>query len=232
MHDEHETMSRRAHAEKQKRRAHRRGLPFFLALGILTVVAWILPLRPTVSEKEKRTLETFPEFSLSAVTDGSYFSDISLWFSDTFPGRDGWIMAAQRLEALYGDSSVTVYGNASAGDKIPVPPTPAPKASADPAKPASEPAPTPEPTATPEPEWGGENPDDELVTLGAVIQIGDSAYTYTSFSQYYSEVYAANVTRAADLLEGKCRVFDVFVLHGTTLMLPRDYRESIGVACE
>ena len=40
MHDEHETMSRRAHTEKQKRRAHRRGLPFFLALGILTVVAW------------------------------------------------------------------------------------------------------------------------------------------------------------------------------------------------
>lgn len=40
------------------------------------------------------------------------------------------------------------------------------------------------------------------------------------------------MTRAADLLEGKCRVFDVFVLHGTTLMLPREYRESIGVACE
>ena len=48
MHDEHETMSRRAHTEKQKRRAHWRGLPFFLALGILTVVAWTLPLRPPV----------------------------------------------------------------------------------------------------------------------------------------------------------------------------------------
>ena len=46
MHDEHETMSRRArraHAEKQKRRARLPGLPFFLALGILTVIAWILP---------------------------------------------------------------------------------------------------------------------------------------------------------------------------------------------
>ena len=137
MHDEHEIMSRRArraHAEKQKRRARLPGLPFFLALGVLTVIAWILPLRPTVSAKEKRTLEAFPEFSLSAVTDGSYFSDISLWFSDTFPGRDGWIMAAQRLEALYGDSSVTVYGNASAGDKIPVPSTPTPETSADPGK--------------------------------------------------------------------------------------------------
>ena len=154
MNDEHKIMSRRArraHAEKQKRRARLPGLPFFLTLGILPVIAWILPLRPTVSAKEKRTLEAFPEFSLSAVTNGSYFSDISLWFSDTFPGRDGWIMAAQRLEALYGDSSVTVYGNASAGDKIPVPSTPAPETSADPAKPASEPTPTPEPTLTPEP---------------------------------------------------------------------------------
>lgn len=69
MHDEHEIMSRRArraHAEKQKRRARLPGLPFFLALGVLTVIAWILPLRPTVSAKEKRTLEAFPEFSLSA----------------------------------------------------------------------------------------------------------------------------------------------------------------------
>ena len=74
MHDEHEIMSRRArraHVEKQKRRARLPGLPFFLALGILTVIAWILPLRPTVSAKEKRTLETFPEFSLSAVTNGT-----------------------------------------------------------------------------------------------------------------------------------------------------------------
>lgn len=42
MHDEHETMSRRArraHAEKQKRHARLPGLPFFLALGILTLIA-------------------------------------------------------------------------------------------------------------------------------------------------------------------------------------------------
>ena len=230
---------RLAQAEKRERHARRQGWPFFLVLGILTLVAWMLPLRPTVSTKEKRTLETFPAFSLAAVADGSYFSDISLWFSDTFPGRDGWILAAQRLEALYGDTSIAVYGNASAGAKIPAvtEKTPAPETPAD-ASPAAapeetaEPAPTAEPTPTPEPEWGGENPEDEEVSLTAVIQIGDSAYDYAYFSQYYADVYAANVTHAADLLEGKCRVFDVFRLHGTTIMLPRGYREKIGVACE
>ncbi len=216
-------------------------LPFFIVLGVITVFAWILPLRPTVSQTEKRTLAAFPEFSLSALADGSYFSDISLWFSDTFPARDTWIIAAQRLESLYGSSSVTVYGTVSAGDKIPVvteasaepETTPAPEETASAAA-TEAPAVTaePEPTVEPEDEWNGEEPDDELVTLGAVIQIGDSAYTYTSFSQYNSDRYAANVTRAAELLKDKCRVFDIFVLHGTTLMLPRDYRESIGVACE
>ncbi len=224
-------------AEKPNRRARRQGWPFFLALGILTVIAWLLPLRPTVSAKEKRTLETFPAFSLAAVADGSYFSDISLWFSDTFPGRDSWILAAQRLETLYGDTSITVYGNASAGDKIPVAAekTPAPEAPAAEGDSTNTPeetaaAATPEPTS--EPEWGGENPDDEDVALGAVIQIGDSAYDYAYFNQYYADAYAANVTRAAELLDGKCRVFDIFRLHGTSIMLPRDYREMIGVACE
>lgn len=229
-----------ASAEKPSRRARRQGWPFFLALGILTVIAWILPLRPTVSTREKRTLETFPAFSLAAVADGSYFSDISLWFSDTFPGRDGWILAAQRLEKLYGDTSITVYGNASAGDKIPVAAekTPAPETPAAEGDPTAAPEETAageataEPTPESEPEWGGENPDDEEVALGAVIQIGDSAYDYAYFNQYYADAYAANVTRAAELLAGKCRVFDLFRLHGTSLMLPRDYREMIGVACE
>lgn len=65
MHDEHEIISRRArraHAEKQKCRARLPGLPFFLALGILTVIAWILPLRPTVSAKENARWRRFRSF--------------------------------------------------------------------------------------------------------------------------------------------------------------------------
>ena len=34
------------------------------------------------------------------------------------------------------------------------------------------------------------------------------------------------------MLDGRCRVFNVFVLHSTTLLLPREYRESIRCACE
>lgn len=194
-----------------------------------------------MSEREKRELEKFPSFSLEALLDSSYFSQIGLWFSDTFTGRDAWIAAGQELESLYGWSDVVIYGDLSAGDAIPPldsTATPAPSPETTPVPEAENQEETTAPTATPQPTpepyvWGGENlEDEELVTLGAVIQIGDSAYTFTGFSQYYSDAYAANITKAADLLEGKCRVFNLLVLHGTTLMLPREYREEIGCAPE
>lgn len=244
--------------ENDERRTHRRGkrfrkkrngpaLPFFIALGLLTAVAWCLPLRPAVSVKEKRNLEAFPDFSLRALADGSYFNQIGIWFSDTFPGRDVWIGADQRIKALHGTSDVVIYGDVDAGDEIPPAeeiPTPAPTAdttSAAVEEPRQEEPEQEEPETTPEPEpepeeenvWGGKVIDEEeLVTIGAVIQIGDSVFPFTSFSKTYSEAYAKNINKAAELLEGKARVSSVFVLHSTSLLLPREYRESIKCAPE
>lgn len=224
--------------DNHKKSALRRSLPFLTVLGLVTVVAWILPLRPDISLREKRELEKFPEFSFSALADGSFFAGIDRWFSDTFPGRDMWIDAAQSVEGLYGHSDIVIYGDIPATQAVTTSaPEPTPEADAVTSAPAAEepPAEDTAPSETPEPEyvWGGETiSEDELVSLGAVIQIGDSAYTYTSFSPYFSERYAAVVSRAAELLDGKCRVADVLVLHGTTLLLPRDYRESIGCVCE
>lgn len=42
----------------------------------------------TVSEKENRTLATFPKFSLSAVFSGQFSGDFEEYYSDTFPMRD------------------------------------------------------------------------------------------------------------------------------------------------
>ena len=211
------------------------GVIFLLALALMTVFAWCLPLRPTVSEGEKRELEKFPSFSLSALADGSYFSQIGLWFSDTFPGRDRWIGADQAVKRLYGTRDVVIYGTVDTPEEEPEPtaaPTPAPTAvPVTGGEPEGEPTASPEPEITPEPEdeWGGKVIEEEdLVTVGAVIQIGDSAFSFTTFSRQYSDMYAANINRAAELLRGKARVSSVFILHGTTLMLPRDYRESIG----
>ncbi len=92
---------------------------FGLALAALTVLAMICPLRPTYSEQERRTLTEFPEFSLNAVADGSYFDDISTWFADTFPLRDTFLTLQNSVERLYGIQTHTITGDVTQGDEIP-----------------------------------------------------------------------------------------------------------------
>ncbi len=58
--------------------------------------------RPTESESEKRMLETMPEFSWQALTDGSYFAGISAFISDTFIERDRMVALSRRLDTLKG----------------------------------------------------------------------------------------------------------------------------------
>ena len=45
-------------------------LPFFLVLSVLTVVSFLIPMRPTFSDSEKRELTPFPEFSVEALISG------------------------------------------------------------------------------------------------------------------------------------------------------------------
>ena len=227
---------------------------FFIVLGLITAIAWCLPLRPSVSQKEKRELERFPVFSPVSMVDGSFFEQIGLWFSDTFTGRDLWIDADQTIRRMHGSSDIVIYGETETADEVPVVvPTAVPEVSAPPeeaeetaqstavseemtvpAEPAEKP-PTEETAEEQEDEikWGGKVIEEEdLVTTGAVIQIGDSAFEYTGFSRKYSDMYADNINHAAELLLGKARVFNVFVLHAATILLPRDYRESIGCTPE
>jgi len=87
---------------KNREPSGRYAIPFFVVLAVITVISFIIPLRPTRSNSEKRDLAKFPEFSLAALASGDYFDDISLWFSDTFPGREQWISVASYSESFYG----------------------------------------------------------------------------------------------------------------------------------
>jgi len=60
------------------------------------------PNRPTESVLEQRTLAKVPAFSLGALTDGSWFSGWSSFFSDTFLGRDALVDAAKEMDTLMG----------------------------------------------------------------------------------------------------------------------------------
>ncbi len=240
------TAKSRAQARRMRRRSARRSVPFLVTLVLITVIAWAIPLRPTVSDAEKRELAKFPSFSVSALFDGSYFKDIDSWFSDTFTFRDRWIGAAQDFKDLYGIRTVAIYGDAPAGDVVPAAvPTPAPRATLPPtatATPTVEPpeeTASPEPTAEPEPEpteepaWGGvEIGDDEFVGVGRVLQIGDAAFKITVFVQQEADRFCDLMGQAVEKADGRAEIYCMVIPENTTSMLKAEDRIKYGCVLE
>lgn len=77
-------------------------LGFAGTLAVIALVGFLVFLRPATSETEGRELTRFPNLTWDAFLDGSYFSAITTWYADTFPGRDGLISIQHALEELYG----------------------------------------------------------------------------------------------------------------------------------
>ena len=92
---------------------------FFGVLIATMIVSLIIPLRPTVSEVEKRELEKFPSFSTEDLVSGEYFREIDTWFADTFPFRDMFFEVNAYVRSLYGFKTVEVHGKVESGDDIP-----------------------------------------------------------------------------------------------------------------
>lgn len=127
-------------------------IPFFVVLAVLSIVSFLIPLRPEVSYLEKRELKKFPEFSMESLVSGEYFSDVALWFSDTFPGRESWISLSQELSGYYGYGDFSIQGARPVPETIPPAPTlPEPIVETEPeTTAATEPETTVEPETVPE----------------------------------------------------------------------------------
>ena len=76
---------------------------FCVFLGGLLVWHVLLPDREK-SETENRTLAQAPEFSWTALVDGSYTKKVEDYFADQFPLRDSWTGLKARAEQLIGKS--------------------------------------------------------------------------------------------------------------------------------
>ena len=85
---------------------------YIMLCGLFIGLLWFV--RPSVSEKENRELAKFPTFTMETFLNGEYFSDISLWYSDTYPLRDVFIDMNSSFKTLYGFSSNTkMYGSST-----------------------------------------------------------------------------------------------------------------------
>ena len=93
-------------------------LLFTVVLVGVCVLGFILTLRPTISETEGRELTKFPTFTWESFLSGEYTSQISLWYADTFPGREGFIKAYHGIRSLFGLRGEQ-FQQGDVGDDIP-----------------------------------------------------------------------------------------------------------------
>lgn len=225
-------------------------LTFFAVMLAGTVLAFLLFLRPSYSEEEKRELAAFPPFSASSLADGSYFSGIDRWFSDTFPLREGMVSANARMKSLYGIHRAAIYNDGNDpfdNDEIPEPPAtsaPADGSGTVPAgttvPPTTSPTTATPPTTTPpttvapstdttEPTVP-EDPTAPVQQMGSVLVVGNAAYEYYNFSQASADLYVSAVNRAASRLAGRATVYDILVPLAMDITLPDTVRAQVNSA--
>lgn len=218
-------------SRRKKRRIRNKVLPFFTALALLSAMAWCIPLRPRFSELEKRSLAFFPAFSVNALLSGDWFDGISLWFSDTFPFREGWVKAQSKVENLYGDRRITYSGSLV---PLSAPPAPTEEPVVERAEepledePLVSPLPEePAPTPSPDPEDGVNFDAEQARTIGASLYFGDSAYELYGNSELAAQTYCKTLSQAADKYAGEHRFFSIICPNSGGIVLSYDLYDQL-----
>lgn len=212
-------------------------LPFFLVLAVLTAISLAAPLRPTFSYSEKRELEKFPTFRVDALLSGDYFDGISLWFSDTFPGREVWLDVSQSIASLHGYSEIAIAGPLDEMEAVPPDNPPEPEAPAAVSEMTEAPAHAEEsvPAQTGTADATQATADVDVaeidvneIHLGRAIQIGNAGFNQLSISTVMSDKYAKTISAFADrmALEG-VRVISAPAPTSVGIMVDRAYLEQL-----
>lgn len=214
---------------------------FFVLLCTGAVVSLMLPLRPKVSQNEKRMLEVFPQFTSESLLDGTYFAQVDAWFSDTFPFRDELIACSEKMTAFYGFRSRTVHGKVVAGDVIPEVEMDVDALNQavnlsgnDAAGSVNTHLPGPSEEELDAENIGTSVEDTDGTTkaqsgerLGAVFVVKDSAYNYYAFSQNNSDRYVDVINTLGDSLTGKAALYDLIVPTSMDIALDDATRNSL-----
>lgn len=246
-------------------RSQRQQLKKFRTLGVLIFAAvmaigafigLLFFVRPKKSTVEKRTLAKFPSFTITSFLDGSYFEDVSLWYSDTYPMRDKLVSADQSLKKLYGIQLGTqVVGGNAKGDEIPDVDKSAVTATPDDAGKATTESTTE--VTTEDPEIGlpasltSKNKQDATTESGSVQtvdppdskamdkafqkQLQDNLYVKdgSAYSLYYfvqdsATEYIDAINNAAAQLSGQTNVYDILVPNNSGVLLSDDELDKLG----
>lgn len=212
-------MKLRLDEEKRIQLTHARSLAIkcvtiFMAIGLF--VGLLFFARPSVSENEKRELTKFPAFTISGFLDGSWFSDISLYYSDTYPFRDALISLDQSLKSLFGiESDTNQIGGQQSADEIPVDDTVEPETIA-PITPISEP--------------DAKEMEAEIknkLQSGLYVENG-AAYSTYYYNHNAAVIYTDAVNDIATALNGRTTIYSVLVPDQSSILLSQEMLDKLA----
>ena len=176
-----------------------------LCIGFLLGLCWFI--RPAESETEKRELTKFPTFTVESFLSGEFTDQVSLWYADTFPGREGLIKAYHGIESLFGLRDEQ-FQQGDVGDDVP-----------DGQMPDG-------PVENPDrPTNGGEGGE----KVGGYYLSGDTAYELYAYSESGARTYASLMNKAAVTLEGKANLYDLVVPLHYSFALSADVQDSMSL---
>ena len=174
-----------------------------LCVGFILGLCWFI--RPAESETEKRELTKFPTFTVQSFLSGEFTDQVSLWYADTFPGREGLIRSYHGIQSLFGFRGEQ-FQQGDLGDVVPDGPM-------NPNIPVDRPV------------DGGQ----EGEKVGGYYLSGDTAYELYSFSQAGAQTYASLMNKAADTVAGKATVYDLIIPLHYSVALGADVQDSMSL---
>ena len=185
-----------------------------MALGCVIGLAFFI--RPTTSDFEKRELTAFPTPSVASFLDGTFFSDLSLWYADTYPLREPLVKADHALENLYGIQPETQFvgGNVQA-DELPVE-----GGTVAPATVEREEVAPPEAQAVQE--------DVQANIMNGLYVEGGTACSVYYFYEPAVTTYCAAVNKCAEELDGVADVYSVLIPNNSGATLDESVLDSLG----
>ena len=196
-------------------------------MAIGCVLGFVFFLRPNASALENRNLTPFPAPTGETFLSGEFFTELSLWYADTFPFRDALVGTARNVQNLYGIQPETqMIGGNRRSDELP-PAGERNDANADTSSVSEGGAAKREAVDAPEARMRAQEMEDQI-TDGIYVADG-ACYTLYYFDQDATQAYVDVVNDAAKQLEGVATVYSVILPTNAGVMLDDETLASLGV---
>lgn len=185
-----------------------------LLLAVLFIVGAVsvFDTDATYSESERRKLKTMPALTVSSLLDGSFFSDFSGYFADTFPGREGLMEANRSLNGFYYFDALNLDGAASLILDFT-------SNGAEQGEALTEDVPRETSPDETQPQQEVNEPE----KLGSVLLVGDSAFDVPYANHQQIPEYAAAVNAIADTLGSGVSTYWMPVPNSAEFYTPEAY---------